>query len=130
MYCGLIVGNNIVNIGGSSPSPGGRLKGRGWSRNSSRMQSSSRHAELDALRYFRTHPQVRKAQLVVVRYKNEGDALAFGDSRPCACCIHRIVRYHPNVTRVTFFEDGIWITETPSQCAIRSEYSSGDKRLK
>lgn len=90
---------------------------------SSGLQSKSRHAEMDALRYMRRHT-VRKAELVVVRVKSDG---RYGDSRPCYHCIKRIVRYHANVTSVTFFESGEWRTELPGECIEASKLSSADQ---
>uniref|UniRef100_A0A7S4M9J3 CMP/dCMP-type deaminase domain-containing protein n=1 Tax=Odontella aurita TaxID=265563 RepID=A0A7S4M9J3_9STRA len=122
MFCGLVVGNSVVNVGTSSPSPGARL--HGGSSNPSGAQSTNRHAEMDALRYLRTH-EVRKARLVVVRFtiaededpRQEGRGRFFGDSRPCVHCVRRIRRHHPNVSAVTFFEKGEWITESPEACS-------------
>ena len=121
MYCGLLVGNSIVNIGTSSPSPGARLKG-GHS-HPSELQSLSRHAEMDALRYFRNHSHVRKAKLVIVRPIADGK---YGNSRPCMHCIQRILRYHANVCRVVYFEDGSWYTERPEVCAVSSRLTLGE----
>lgn len=121
MVCGVLVGNSIVHIGYSSPSPGARING-GLSY-PGRMQSQSRHAEMDALRYFRRH-DVRKAQVVVIRRTRKGD---FGNSRPCIPCIQRILRYHRNITSVTYFESGQWYMESPASCSISSKLSSGDR---
>ena len=89
---------------------------------SNALQSSSRHAEMDALRWMRRH-NVRKAEIVVVRLKKDGQ---YGDSRPCMHCIKRIVRYHSNISSVTFFEADEWITERPDLCAKFSKLSSAD----
>uniref|UniRef100_A0A7R9W5L7 CMP/dCMP-type deaminase domain-containing protein n=1 Tax=Pseudictyota dubia TaxID=2749911 RepID=A0A7R9W5L7_9STRA len=122
MFCALVVGNAVVNIGSSSPSPGARLSG-GLS-HSGRVQSISRHAEMDALKYLRNH-DVRKARLVVVRMLEGGQK--FGESRPCIHCIQRIKRHHANISCVTFFEHGEWITETPSVCLLSSRLSSAER---
>mmetsp|Transcript_9998 Transcript_9998/g.29590 ORF Transcript_9998/g.29590 Transcript_9998/m.29590 type:complete len:146 (-) Transcript_9998:33-470(-) len=124
MFCGLVVSNAIVRIGKSSPSPGARLIG-GLSP-SRCMQSVSRHAEMDAMRYLRKHHAVRKAQLVVIRMLAEKDQ--FGNSRPCTHSIERIKRHHVNISGVTFFERGEWITETPDICSLSSRVSSAEIR--
>jgi deoxycytidylate deaminase len=118
MSFGLIVGNRCVHVGLSSPAPGARMKGGSFNA----LQSTPRHAEMDALRWMRRH-QVRKAELVVVRRKKDG---RYGDSRPCVHCIKRIVRYHSNIISVTLFEGGEWITERPDLCAKSSKLSSAD----
>mmetsp|Transcript_30846 Transcript_30846/g.46002 ORF Transcript_30846/g.46002 Transcript_30846/m.46002 type:complete len:133 (-) Transcript_30846:3911-4309(-) len=123
MYCGVLVGNNYVSIGKSSPAAGARLKG-GLS-NSSFLQSTSRHAEMDSLRYFRTH-HVRKAHLVIVRFMSDG--ITFGNSRPCLHCIKRIIQYHTNVSSVTFFDKGEgWLTQSPEVCVLSSRLSSAEQ---
>lgn len=119
MYCGLLVSNDYVSIGHSSPAAGARLKGGLLSN----LQSVSRHAEMDALRWLRRH-QARKAKLVVVRFTADG---RFGDSRPCLHCIKRIMRHHPNVASVTFFESGTWLTEPPGLCAVASKLTSAER---
>ena len=121
MYCGLLVGNRCVHVGVSSPHPGARLNG-GLSNS---LQSLSRHAEMDALRWLRRRPGVRKAKLVVVRWTREGD---FGNSRPCCHCIRRILQHFPNVSKVTYCEDGRWITESVIECKTGSKLSSGDTK--
>jgi deoxycytidylate deaminase len=121
MFCGLIVGNRCVHVGLSSPAPGARMRGGA----SNVLQSTSRHAEMDALRWTRRH-YVRKARLVVVRLRRDG---SYGDSRPCSHCIKRIMRYHSNVSSVTFFENGEWLTERPQVCAKSSKPSSADQIL-
>lgn len=120
MFCGLVVGNQIVHIGTSCSSPGARLKGG----SACSHQSLTRHAEMDALRYLRNH-KVRKARLVVGRLLDEG---SYGNSRPCLHCIRRIVRFHPNVTHVTFYDGNAWITQTPETCSLFSKLSSADER--
>ena len=119
MYCGLLVGNRCVHVGVSSPHPGARLNG-GLSNS---LQSLSRHAEMDALRWLRRRPGIRKAKLVVVRWTGEG---ALGNSRPCYHCTRRMLQHFPNVSKVTYFEDGRWITESVKDCEIGSKLSSGD----
>ena len=139
MTCGLFVGNSLVHIGTSSPSAGARLKQGGGDSVSchhrhhhplSTFQSDSRHAEMDALRYFRRH-DVRKARIVVMRlvHKSVGSniTLTFGDSRPCFHCIQRIVRYHRNVRSVTYYQDGRWYTESPEECSKFSGLSLGER---
>uniref|UniRef100_A0A7S2N365 CMP/dCMP-type deaminase domain-containing protein n=1 Tax=Helicotheca tamesis TaxID=374047 RepID=A0A7S2N365_9STRA len=121
MFSGLLVGNNFVSIGESSPAAGARL--RGGFANSSCLQSISRHAEMDSLRWTRTH-YVRKAHLVVVRWKSDG---TFGNSRPCLHCIKRIIQYHSNVNSVTFFEEGGWFTQRPEVCVLFSQLSSAEQ---
>ena len=151
MFCALLVGNKVVYMGMSSPSPGARCKGG----SKHPCQSQSLHAEMDALRYLRRHNyNVRKAHLVVLRPtwivpadhrqhssrrsadpedvgSGDGDNLAsvlkFGNSRPCRHCIDRILRYHPNVASVTFWEDTMWYTEKPVVCAAESKMSSSDR---
>lgn len=114
MVCGLVVSNELVYIGASSPAPGARLK----TDKGNPYQSLSRHAEMDALRYLRRHPDVRKARLVVGRLKcDDGWTIVCGNSRPCLHCIHRIIRFHPNIVAVEFFNGGKWITERPETCA-------------
>jgi len=129
MYCGLIIGNCIVAVGRSTPSPGARLN-RGFSHpHSSQLQSLSRHAEMDILRYFRKHTnaQKKKARLVVLRYTTSTGN--FGNSRPCLHCIRRILRYHRNIVNVTFFENGQWYSERPDEIVLHSGLSSGDRRM-
>ena len=151
MFCALLVGNKVVYMGMSSPSPGARCKGG----SKHPCQSQSLHAEMDALRYLRRHNHnVRKAHLVVLRptlivpndhrqhdsrrsadgqdvSSGDGDNLAsefkFGNSRPCRHCIDRIIRYQPKVASVTFCEDTMWHTEMPGVCAAASRMSSGDR---
>ncbi len=143
MVCGIVVGNSIVHIGFSSPAPGARLKQGGGSlktnhhpsnlatdissssSTSSSLQSQSRHAEMDAMRYFRRH-DVRKAHLVILRLSGH-EGRNFGDSRPCLLCIQRIMRYHPNVSSVTYHENARWYTESPQSCSMFSRLSSGDR---
>ena len=151
MYCALVVSNSIVRVGQSCSNPGARLKtGGGQQRFSSSsirknrgdvqgrntIQSVSRHAEMDALRWLRRRPAVRKVRLVILRFKkhpngrqSSGDAPNFGDSRPCYNCAQRIVRYYPNVTSVTFYENGLWKTEHPSACAAQSVLCSADRHI-
>ena len=78
---------------------------------------------MDALRYLRRHPNVRKAELVIGRFQSE----TYGNSRPCLHCIRRILRYHSNIVAVTFFEDGKWITQRPGVCELYSRLSSGER---
>lgn len=121
MFCGVFVGNSIVHIGTLSPATGARLN-RGIT-NSSRLQSISRHAEMDAQEYFRKH-EVRKAQLVVIRQRKDGRC---GNSRPCVHCIQRIVRHHDNVSSVLYFDNNQWYADRPPKCARFSKLSSAEE---
>ena len=122
MYCGLIVGNSVVAVGKSSESPGARLRGG----HNNRVQSVTRHAEMDALRYLRCHA-VRNAGLVVVRQLKTGE---YGDSRPCKNCTLRLIRYHKKtVSSVTFFEAGSWHTMSPEKCLYATKLTSLDRRF-
>jgi deoxycytidylate deaminase len=130
MVCGLVVSNQLVHIGVSSTSPGARLKTGGGQQQD---QSLTRHAEMDALRYLRRHPDVRKASLVVGRFsqstdeREKGAATTFGNSRPCLQCIRRILRFHSNVVAVTFYEEGRWVTQSPEMCATSSKLSYAER---
>jgi len=120
MVCGLVVGKQLVHIGVSSAAPGARLKAGGQN------QSMSRHAEMDALRYLRRHPDARKASLVVGRLVGSS---AYGNSGPCLHCIRRILRFHPQIVAVTFYEDGKWTTQRPEVCAESSKLSAAERNL-
>ena len=125
-----MVKNAVVHIGISSPDAGARLNegGRGSSivvgEYRAALQSTSRHAEMDALRYLRRH-DARKVRLVVGRFQANG---TYGNSRPCIQCIQRIKRYHPNVKSVTFYENGKWLTQCPLVCAESSGLTSAERR--
>ncbi len=83
---------------------------------------------MDTLRYFRRHPDVRKARLVVLRWSGTARN-NFGNSRPCIHCISRILRFHRNITSIVFFENGHWYDETPHEIFLQSGLSSAEQRL-
>jgi hypothetical protein len=129
MFCGLVVGNRVVAVGTSSVSPGARMKGG----HRCVVQSITRHAEMDVLRYLRRHC-VRKARIVVVRMNSRRGRKQqhFGVSRPCLHCLQRITRYHAEqITKVTFLDEhGSWRTESPVSCLESSKLSSLERRLR